>query len=247
MTEQICRALVDPTGKITYESAVAIGSTLQQIIEDDKKYGVMVPYNGKYFTIKVFDWKNRWMNSKQITKGIQLAWNTVEKVIDIDVRFAKEGEYVDFKVFFRSTADDPLLTNNTLQYHYYPISDFQNPKRGVCVVNIDFDWTIDGKGINHNDYDPENHREVFPHGSVKTYDFDDIYVHEGPGHGLGLPHSPNRYTKMFGSESGMIDSIFKEKPRETIPRLRAKYPKKKISIWHLWRWARYYLRRRDHY
>jgi len=247
MTDRMCKVIVNDTGDIQYESAVSNGSTLEQIIKDDKKYGVMTPRNGEYFTVRVADWKNRWMSSRQVIKGILLAWNTVEKIIAIDVRLAKDDETPDFTIFFRATADDPNLTSNTLMYHYYPISSLSNPNRGVCVVNTDFPWTIDGEGISLHEFDPDHYPEPTPNQTAKTYDFDDIYVHEGPGHGLGLPHSPNRYTKMFYNAGGMIDFIFNEKPRETIARLQAKYPKRRMSIWHLGRWIRYLTRRRDRY
>ena len=247
MTEQICRALVNLNGTMTFDSAVVKGSTLEEMIEDDKKYGVMTPRNGKYFTFRVADWNNKWMRSKQLVRGIRLAWNTVEKFIAIDVRQAKINEIPDFKIYFRKTEDDPLLTKNTLMYQYYPISNINNPNRGVCVVNADYPWTIDGKGIPLHVFDSKHYPEPIPNAKAKTYDFDDIYSHEGPGHGLGLPHSPNQNTKMFGNASGMIDLIFNEKPYETIPRLQAKYPERKMSRWRRLRWISYYLVRRDRY
>jgi len=246
MTDKMCRATVNEKGKISFDSAISNGSTLEEIIQGDKQYGMMVPRNGAYFTYRVEDWQNRWMKLKQLRKGIALAWTTVEKVIDIDVREAKIDELPDFTIYFRKTDDDPYLTSNTLMYHYYPISDINNPNRGVCVVNADYIWTMDGEGIPLYIFDPEHYPE--PVGStVKTFDFDDIYVHEGPGHGLGLPHSPNLNTKMYGNASGMANTIFDETPYETIPRLQAKYPKKEISAWHLFRWIRYLLRRREKY
>lgn len=232
----------NPIGK-----AITTDSTLDEIIEDDKRYGTMTPRNGEYFTVKIFDWDNKWITQEQLTKGVMLAWNTIEKVINIDVRLAKVYDVPDFSVYFKRVADDPLLNANTVQYHYYPINDLNNQNRGVCVVNTDLLNTIDGKGIPLHIYDPDHYPEETI-STVKTYDFDDIYVHEGPGHGLGLPHSPNTNTKMYFNVSGMADTIFDEDPYETIPRLQAKYPKREFkNSWFLARWIKYYLYKRDKY
>jgi len=242
----LCKAIVDKTGKVLFDSAISNGTTLEEIIEEDKQYGIMTPRNGEYFTYRVEDWQNKWMSSKQLRKGIALAWLGITKVIDIKVKEAKANEVPDFTIKFRKTEDDQYLTSNTLMYHYYPIYDINDPNRGVCVVNADYTWTIDGKGIPLHIFDPEHYTEPVE-STAETFDFDDIYVHEGPGHGLGLPHSPNLNTKMYGSSQGMANTIFDETPYETIPRLQAKYPKKEISAWHLFRWIRYLLHRRERY
>lgn len=244
MTEQICRVIIDKNESIQFESVVSNGSTLQQIIEDDKKYGVMVPKNGKYFTYRVMDWKGKWISSKQIRRAITFSWNKVEKIIDLEFREAKDGEYADFKIYFRSTADDPRLTSNTIMYHFYPISDFNNENRGVCVVNTDFPFTSDGEGIPLHLFDPEHYPEPVI-GTAGTIDFDAVYDHEGPGHGLGLPHSPNRQTKMYGNYSGMSESMFDEESNETVQRLQAKYPKNNIKPSRLKRWIKWFKATRD--
>lgn len=244
--DKICRAITNEDGTVTFESATASGSTLEQIIQDDKAYGVMTPKNGKYFTYKAMDWEGKWINHKQIQRALTIVWNITEKVIEIKAVEALPGEYVDFKVYFKATADDPLLTPNTLMYHYYPINDFNNPNRGVCVVNTDFNWDSHGNGIPMHLIDPEH----YPEGSTQKafdYDFDSVYEHEATGHGLGLPHSPNRNTKMWGNYLGMIEYIYDEKPPETIPRLQAKYQVKQMTPEELERWIEYYKVRQDKY
>lgn len=244
--ERICRAIYTEDEEIKFESASADGTTLEEIIKGDVKFGIMIPKNGKYFTYKAMDWEGRWINHEQIQKALTISWNKTEKVIDLEFREAQSGEYVDFKVYFRRVADDPLLTQNTLMYHFYPISDFNNPNRGVCVVNIDYPWSSTGHGIPLHIYDPEHYPEPTI-ATAKIFDFDAIYDHEGTGHGLGLGHSPNQNTKMFGNERGMIESMFDEEPQETVPRLQAKYPIEEISESDLQRWKDYYKVRQDKY
>lgn len=242
--EQICRAIFSEDETIQFESAVVKGSTLQEMIQDDKKYGVMVPKNGKYFTYRVMDWEGKWISNKRIREVVTFSWNRTEKIIDLEFREAKDGEYADFKIYFRRVEDDVLLTANTLMYHFYPISDFENPNRGVCVVNVAYPWSSSGDSIPLHLYDPENYPEPTI-STVKIFDFDAIYDHEGSGHGLGLPHSPNKNTKMYGNESDMIESYFDEDPWETIPRLQAKYPKKIMKESRLKRWIKWFRSVRD--
>jgi len=244
MTERICRVILSKDKDIHFESVVANGNTLQEIIKADKEYGVMIPKNGKYFTYRVMDWEGKWISNKRIRKAVTFTWNKVEKILDLDFKEAKRGEYVDFKVYFRRVVDDPLLTKNTLMYHYYPISDFNNAKRGVCVVNIDYPWTSNGKAIPLHIYDPEHYPDVTT-SSVKTFDFDATYEHEGPGHGLGLPHSPNKNTKLYWNYSGMTESMFDEEPQETVLRLQAKYPKNNMKLSRLRRWINWFKSTRD--
>jgi len=244
LVENICRVILSKGKNIQFVSAVSNGSTIEEIIKDDKKYGVMVPKNGKYFTYQVMDWKGKWISNKQIRKAITFTWNKVEKILDLEFREAKDGEYADFKVYFRRVVDDPLLEKNTLMYHYYPISDFNNEKRGVCVVNADYPWTSDGEGIPLHIFDPV-HYPNYTISKAETFDFDATYEHEGPGHGLGLPHSPNKNTKLYFNYSGMSESMFDEEPQETAPRLQAKYPKNNMKPSRLKRWVKWFKSTRD--
>lgn len=237
--ELICKAILNTNGTVRYESTMINGSSLQEIIDDDKRYGVMHPKNGKYFTYKVMDWQGKWITNEQIIQGITLVWNKVEKVLDLEFREAKHGEYADFKIYFRTVSDDPKLSKNTLQYQYYPIADYNNPNRGVCVVNADYPWNRSGKGIPLHEFDPDHYPEPTT-STAETIDFDAVYEHEGPGHGLGLPHSPNRNSKMYWNYNGMAESIFDEIPPETITRWRAKYDKAPISDHELKRWIEWF-------
>jgi len=244
ISEEICRVIIDENKNIKFESVIANGSTLEEIIQDDKRYGVMVPKNGKYFTYRVMDWEGKWISNVKIRKAVTFTWNKVEKILDLDFKEAKDGEYADFKVYFRGVMDDPRLNDNTLMYHYYPISDFNNENRGVCVVNADYPWTSDGEQIPLHIFDPDNYPNVTA-SSAQTFDFDATYEHEGPGHGLGLPHSPNRGTKLYWSYDGMSESMFDEEPKETVSRLQAKYPKNDMKPSRLRRWINWFKSKRD--
>lgn len=231
-----------------FESA-SIGAaqlSLEDQIEEDKRYGKMVPRNGKYFTVRAMDWSNKWIESRQIKRGVVLAFHQAEIEIPIDVRYADFDEEPDFKVYFRATEDDPNLTRNTVMYHYYPINDINNPLRGVCVVNTDFDFTIDGENVSMFEVDPDHYTEdtkvVAP-----TIDFDEVYTHEGDGHGLGLPHSTYDWKVMSPTVGKMAKWLASEEPLETIPRLIAKYGKRSMLSKHRLRWRNWYKIRSEKY
>lgn len=212
MAEQIllCKAEVKK-GKVEFSGPANTGRTLEEQIQEDKKYGMMVPRNGKYFTWEAKDWRGRHISQKQVNYGINLAWTQAELEIVLDVKKAQPFDIPDFKIEFRRTIDDPELTSNTLMYHYYPINNQDNPFRGLCVVNTDFPWTVHGNPLSMHEIDPVHypaHPEDFPEhidSTGGTFDFDQVYTHEGPGHGLGLPHSPNRWEVMYGNYSGMAE------------------------------------------
>lgn len=243
--EIICKASYSKN-EVVFESEYLNTVDINEITENDKKYGVMKPRNGRYFTFRAMDWQSRTITNRQIIKAITLAWQQAEIEIDIDVKRAKEGEYADFKIYFRSTADDPELSRNTIMYHYYPISDFDNPKRGVCVVNTDFDFSMDGEPVSMFLIDQEHYTEDT---KVKgeTIDFDGVYSHEGPGHGLGLPHVKIPYNLLYPNYSYMVEVVSLEEPHITIPRWKAKYPvRPMISRWRT-RWRQWYRVRSDKY
>ena len=98
----ICKMIFDEAANCYhFESAGAgVGKlSLEDQIEEDKRYGKMVPRNGKYFTVRAMDWNNNWITNRQIKRGIVLAFHQAEIEITLDVRYAKEDEQPDFKVF----------------------------------------------------------------------------------------------------------------------------------------------------
>ena len=247
--ELICKLIYDENKEdFHFESTdVQIGKlSLEDQIEEDKRFGKMVPRNGKYFTVRAMDWNNKWITSRQINRGITLAFHQAEIEIPIDVRLAEFDEEPDFKVFFRATADDPQLTRNTVMYHYFPIKDVNHPLRGVCVVNTDFNFTIHGENVSMFEIDQEHYTEDTKI-TAPTYDFDSIYTHESDGHGLGLPHSSHSGKVMSPSVGTMAEFMAEEIPHETIPRLRAKYGTRSMLSRHRLRWRNWYRVRADKY
>lgn len=246
MKPLMCRLQVI-NGKLEFDSVTPLALTLDQQIQEDKKYGVMTPANQKYFTYQAMDWKNDIINSKEIQNAVRNSWQAIERRLDFKVQRAAPGEIIDFKVYFRSTIDDPDLTSNTLMYHFYPINDINSEFRGVCVVNTDFPFSVDGKSVDMHYIDPGHYPNVGSGLLGGTYDFDQIYGRHEVCHGLGLPHSTHSGTTMYFSYGGMVEYFDDEDPQETFPRLVAKYGEK--STWEKFkiRWIQWERVRYDNY
>ncbi len=244
MTELMCKAIVKDN-QIQFTGPVTTGITLEEQIQEDKKYGMMVPRNGKYFTWRAENWESNLITHKQILKGINYSWMQAEIEIVLDVRRAKPEELPDFRVAFRRTKDDSELTKDTLMYHYYPINEITHPLRGLCVVNVDFPLTVHVNAVSLNDInqiDFPDHETAPMQG--KTWDFDQIYTHEGPGHGLGLPHSPFPYHVMSSSYNVMAEFFVPWDKK----RLVAKYGARPWYKKHFYtRWLNWYKVRSDRY
>lgn len=227
MEVQLCKIVQNINGKLDFIAPTVTSETLADVIEEDKKYGTLSPANGEYYTWKVLNGDAEFSDKKAI-KSIQKTIRRYEVRLDIKFKYAKEGEFVDLKIEFRTTAEDPILTANTLMYHYFPIHDLTNPLRGLCVVNKDFDWTTHGNSVALNDPN-------FPNNTSRTFDFDAIYTHE-LGHGLGLPHSKLIF-QVMSPNAGIMSEWLTE--MEDLPRLWAKYPKREMSESRLRRWLRW--------
>jgi len=243
----LCKVIYSPSSKkVTFAAPKLIARTLEDQIEEDRRYGVMIPNNKKYFTYQILDWKGKFITKKQIVKAITMSWEAVEKEISIDVKRASPDDNADFEIHFRKTADDSELTANTLMYHYFPINNKNNPNRGLCVVNTDWPFTSHGNPISMHEIDPIHYpSETRTKGA--TIDFDQVYTHEGPGHGLGLPHSSHSGKVMSDNYGDMAEFMFDEEPMETIPRLVAKYFKRPMSSRTRIRWRNFWRHRLNRY
>jgi hypothetical protein len=156
----------------------------KEILENDKRFGVLKPKNGKsygyYIKNKDLELTNRQVR-KMITRGI-FRW-----YIELDFEFhrANDVESADLVFEFRSEQDDPLLSKVTLAYMFYPLG---GPNNGLCVINIRPWFTLHGEGIDIHFMDPVNYPEMGSGTEGSTIDGDQVIGHE-LGHGLlGLPH-----------------------------------------------------------
>lgn len=233
--EKLCKAMISQDGQIQFNSVSAIGSTIEDIIEDDKKYGVLTPINGKYFTYRVLN-EDKEITNKQVIKAIRYSFRRIEIRTKLKFRPAGDEKLVDFRIEFRTVESDPdkVLTSNTLMYHYYPIQNISNPFRGLCVINKAFYWTSHGKRIDMHLIDPINYPTPNSGSTKITYDLDQIYTHE-VGHGLGLSHATEA-GHIMSSNIGIMAEFFS---KQDVARLHAKYEARGLSEHILKRWLRW--------
>ena len=71
----LCRVEFGKKG-IEFESSESRGLTLNQVIEDDKNYGMMVPANGKYFTYTVLNEDDEFTQKEAEKLGINIDMTT---------------------------------------------------------------------------------------------------------------------------------------------------------------------------
>lgn len=235
MTYQICKALIDKNNKITYESSEVVGIDITSILEEDKKYGIFTPRNGKEFTFKVLDGDEE-ISIKQIERSVLYALRRWMIVTPLKFRRARGNEIPDFRITFTTVAEDPRkqLSANTLMYHYYPINSLTSEYRGLCVVNKAFRWTTDGEPIPIFEVDPTY---PYPNTMFKTHDFDQVYTHE-VGHGLGLPHAKEG-GHIMSPNYGIMTEYLSEQDKT---RIIAKYGKNTMSENLAKRWFNWLIR-----
>ena len=229
----ICRVVENIKGDLDFVSPMVNSTNIDDIIQEDKKYGVFKPANGKYFTYQVLN-EDEEISKKDASKIIRYSFLRATRRLNIKFKRAKAGEVVDFKLEFRTVDTDPdkQLTDNTLMYHYYPISDINHPLRGLCVVNKAFYWTSHGKRLPYSVIDPDTEHGT---ATIRTYDFDQIYTHEAVGHGLGLPHAKTA-GHIMSSNAGIMAEWLSD---QDVARLEAKYPKRVMSERRLNRWLKW--------
>jgi len=177
----------DPGYGSHFESAKAIDETsLEAQIEEDKRFGKLIPHSGEL-------WVQLRTEDQELTRGQfrKGAWSSMlewEHAIDVD--FVRVGltSPPDIKIMFRTSEQDDLFKAepNVLAYMYYPIAG--SSFRGLCVINSDYPWTVDGsarsgKWMKQFGIDVQNEDFMY-----QTWSLFKVIRHE-LGHGLGLPHS----------------------------------------------------------
>lgn len=196
--ELICRAT--PSGnsvgfsteiiqnnKVIGKLDIELSKSLDNLILSDKKYGLLKPKNGSYYTYRVLSLDTE-ITAKQMNKAVASALNRWAFKLKLKFSRANIGEASDITIQFRSEAEDPLLNSSTIAYMYYPLGGLNN---GIMVINIRFYYTLSGKAVNMHLIDPIHYPD-FDTAPVQglSHDLDVILYHEF-GHGiLGLQHDP---------------------------------------------------------
>jgi hypothetical protein len=229
----MCKALADmKQDDVKFYSPVLDADEIDEIIQEDKRYGVFEPRNGSYFTYRVLN-DDEEITNKQVLKSIQYSFRRISLRTNLRFRRAREGQYADLRIDFRTVEsdEDRQLSENTLMYHYYPINNTTNKLRGLCVVNKNYYWTSMGGGLDMHYIDPKNYPRKGTGVTGKTYDFDQVYTHEVL-HGLGLPHS-KKAGNVMSPNYGIMAEWMSE---EDIARIQAKYGKRTMSESRIRRW-----------
>jgi len=235
--------VIQGKGGLEYLSPMLGSVDINEMVENDKKYGVMTPRNGNYFTFRVSNTHDLELTDKEMIRAVTLAWQHWSKRINIIMRKAKKDEEPDFRVIFRTPGTDERnsLTDRTIMYHYYPINKLDSPYRGLCVVNSMFYYTVHGRAVSMHEVDPDNYPpDTNAQGS--TIDIDQVFTHEF-GHGIGLPHDKMTYNLMspnYGimSEFPTERDVFRGVKKYGVP--------PRPPHWYS-RWARYLRHRSDNY
>lgn len=233
--EKLCKAMISRDGLIQFDSESAVGNTIEDIIEGDKKYGTFTPINGRYFTYRVLN-EDEEITNKNVIRAIRYSFRRVELRTKLRFRPAGDEPLVDFRVEFRTVDSDPdkILTANTLMYHYYPINNNASSFRGLCVINKAFYWTSHGNRIDMHDIDPANYPEPDTGREGNTHDLDQVYTHELL-HGLGLPHATEA-DHMMSNNYGIMAEFLSS---QDVARLHAKYEARGLSEHRIKRWLRW--------
>ena len=238
----ICKAEVDEpylssrkSNIIEFNSAQLNSTEINSIIEEDKQYGVFQPFNGEHYTYRVLN-EDEEITNEKVLKSIEYSYRRISLRTNLKFRRAREGEYADLRIEFRTVDTDPEkeLQSSTLMYHYYPISNSTHRLRGLCVVNKDYFWTSTGGSLDMHYIDPEHYPEPNSGYGGKTYDLDQTYTHEVL-HGLGLPHSKTAGNVMSPNYGIMAEWM----SEEDIARIQAKYGSRNISESRIKRWLKW--------
>ena len=134
-------------------------SHIDTVIQSDKKYGIMSPINGEYFTWRALDTSDNEVSERMLDWGVKLAFKSWKLRIPYKFKKTSKHETPDFRLIFRTPENDERkeMKPNTIMYHYFPISKKDHPNRGLCVINPNFYFTVHGKGVPMYKVDPVNY------------------------------------------------------------------------------------------
>lgn len=205
----LCKVLLNSnrirkTQSIIYESVVPTTSNLDSLIQSDKQYGFLKPSIENKLTVVLrnTDLELDYPDAKKAVIDGYFEW---ELETNLNLVFLKDKTAkADITIEFKTEAEDPLLTSNTIAYMYYPMNG-PFPQRGHMVVNKRFIYTNHGNNVTGKWMLDHGINIQFPDGQYDTIDLDQIFRHEF-GHGIfGLQHDPLAGNIMSASEGTMAE------------------------------------------
>jgi hypothetical protein len=198
--------VTDELGRTTFKDDQVTDTSLETLLREDKKFGFLKPTNG-VLTFKAL------MGDRELPQHIveylaMVALQGWSFETPIKFRIVKSDAWADLRLKFTDPRHDPDMTGMTLAYHYYPFITTKE-KRGLCVFNTDYYYTIHGKPISLHQIDPVHYPKPDESRKGATFDFDRIYRHE-LGHGIfGLIHDGQSGNTMSANYSHGSDEITK--------------------------------------
>ncbi len=215
----LCKTVaVDPkhatNNKFHFESIETKAETLDEQIEEDKKFGKFpIPQSGT-LTYRLLNHSSDFDKKNKNRIGMNYALTQWDIEIAPNLRYVPIDQSSDISIEFKDIKDDELFAEepNVLAYAYFPNAGAS--LRGIVRVNDDYEWSLNGENkIITN----EGGQQV----NIKTWDLILVLRHE-LGHTFGLPHSPNPNNTM----STNYEIMSRHNTDEDITRIRAKYGKR---------------------
>lgn len=206
-----CRLSIGSNGKVIGEDIVLTPTQIkelpvdiQNLITEDKKLGLLKPKRSDgWYTFKCYD-VDKELNFEQLDHIIRMALFRWSKKMKVKFRPAKENEDPDLKLYFTDPQHDTQMYGSTLAYHYYPMGD-SNTLKGICRINRNYYYTINGVRLNLHFIDPDHYPDAGKAQEAPTWDLDQILGHEF-GHGIfGLMHDGKDGNMMSSSYTHMSE------------------------------------------
>jgi len=200
--------------KFRFESVETKAESLEEQIEEDKKFGKFpIPSSGT-LTYRLMNHSSDFDKKNKNRIGMNYALTQWDIEIAPNLRYVSIDQSSDISIEFKDRKDDELFADepNVLAYAYFPNAG--ESLRGIVRVNDDYEWSLNGKGkwiTNEGDQRVK----------IKTWDLILVLRHE-LGHTFGLPHSVNPNNTMSPS----YEVMSRHNTSEDIARIRAKYGKR---------------------
>lgn len=200
--------------KFRFESAETEAKSLEEQIEEDKKFGVFPVPDSGILTYRLLNHSSDFDKKNKNRIGMNYALTQWDIEIAPDLRYVSINQSSDISIEFKDANDDELFSDepNVLAYAYFP--DAGESLRGLVRVNDDYEWSLNGKGKWITN---EGGQRV----KIKTWDLILVLRHE-LGHTFGLSHTANPGNTMSPS----YEIMSRHNTAEDIARIRAKYGKR---------------------